>query len=117
MECKVIDEPSKKKIDMYCNDGLGRFVRGEYGWATREAFMLAYVRDGSTISSRLEPFLAQGRTKLPDIYLTCSLPESIGEPDMHLARSNHDRKFRYLGQSNDGPGTITIWHLWIAVRA
>jgi hypothetical protein len=114
VECKLIDARSRKKIDLYCNDGLVRFVRGEYGWAAREAFMLAYVRDGSTISSCLEPFLAQSRTKQPDIYLTDALPESVGESDMHLARSSHSRTFRYVGQSQDIPGCIAIWHLWIA---
>jgi hypothetical protein len=114
VECKLIDARSRKKIDLYCNDGLIRFVRGEYGWATREAFMLAYVRDGSTISSWLEPFLAESRTKLPDSYLTNALPESVGESDMHLARSSHNREFRYIGQPHDSPGAIAIWHLWIA---
>ena len=114
VECKLIDAPSGRKINSYCNDGLVRFVRGEYGWATREAFMLAYVRDGSTIKLCLEPFLAQSRTKQPDIYLTDALPESIGESDMHLARSSHNRAFRYIGQSHGSPGAIAIWHLWIA---
>ncbi len=114
VECKVIDAQSKKKINLYCNDGVARFVRGEYGWATREAFMLAYVRDGSTISSCLEPFLTQSRTKLPDTYRTDSLPASIGGSDILLARSRHNREFSYLGQSNSGPGTIELWHLWIA---
>ena len=113
VECKLIDAPSTKKVDLYCSDGLVRFVRGEYAWATREAFMLAYVRDGSTVSSCLEPVLAQSRTKQPDIYLTDALPESVGESDMHLARSRHNREFRYVGLSH-GPGAITIWHLWIA---
>ena len=114
VECKLIDVGSRRKIDLYCNDGLIRFVRGEYGWATREAFMLAYVRDGSTISSCLEPFLVQSRTKLPDIYLTDALPKPIGESDMHLARSSHNRQFRYIDQAHSSPGAIAIWHLWIA---
>jgi hypothetical protein len=113
VECKVINTPSRKKIDLYCNDGLVRFVRGEYGWATCEAFMLAYVRDGSTISSCLEPFLAQSRTRQPDPYLTDAMPVSIWESDMDLARSSHNREFCYIGQSH-GPGAIAIWHLWIA---
>jgi hypothetical protein len=72
--------------------------------------MLAYVRDGSTISSRLAPFLVAGRAGQPDVYLTEALPESIWE---HLARSTHKREFHYVRQSH-GPGAITIWHLWIA---
>ena len=80
VECKVIDARSRRTVDLYCDDGLLRFVRGEYGWATREAFMLAYVRDGSTISSCLAPFLIKSRTRQPDTYLTDALPESIWEP-------------------------------------
>ena len=75
--------------------------------------MLAYVRDGSTISSCLEPFLAQSRTRQPDPYLTDAMPVSIWESDMDLARSSHNREFCYIGQSH-GPGAIAIWHLWIA---
>jgi len=113
VECKLIDTRSRKTIDLYCDDGLLRFVRGEYSWATREAFILAYVRDGSTISSCLEPFLAKSRVRQPDPYLTGALPESIWEPDRRLARSSHNREFRYVGHSH-GPGAIAIWHLWIA---
>jgi len=113
VECKLIDAESRKTIDLYCDDGLLRFVRGEYSWATREAFMLAYVRDGSTISSCLEPFLAKSRTRQPDTYRSDSLPESMWESDTHLARSSHNRDFRYVGRSHS-PGSIAIWHLWIA---
>ncbi len=116
VECKLIDAPSEKRIKLYCDKGLARFVRGEYAWATREAFMLAYVRDGSTIWSCLKPFLAKARTLQPDIYLTDALPEAMGESGMPLARSSHNRKFRYIGQSHSSPGAIAIWHLWIAGR-
>ena len=78
--------------------------------------MLAYVRDGSTIWSCLKPFLAQARTMQPDRYLTEALPESVGESEMHLARSSHNREFRYVGQAQASPGAIAIWHLWIAAH-
>jgi hypothetical protein len=114
VECKLIDARARKKVDLYCNDGLLRFVRGDYGWATREAFMLAYARDGSTIASCLVPFLAQSQTRQPDTYLTECLPISKGGSAIHLARSSHKRKFRYIGPSSGSPGPISIWHLWIA---
>ncbi len=113
VECKLIDVRRRKTVDLYCEDGLLRFVRGDYGWATREAFMLAYVRDNSTIVACLRPFLHESRTKQPDVYRTDALPESISESDMHVARSSHNREFRYVGLGN-GPGAIAIWHLWIA---
>ena len=112
VECKLIDALSGKKVDLYCTEGLLRFLRGEYGWATREAFMIAYVRDGSSIFSCLAPFLSQSLTKPPDVFLTDALPESIRELGMHLARSSHRREFRYISQSNGTPGVIAIWHLW-----
>ena len=117
VECKILDEPSGKKIEMYCNDGLTRFVRGEYAWASREAFMLAYVRDGATILSTLSPLLTQSQALKPDVFQTEALPDSIIHPNLHLARSNHSRNFRYVGQSSqNSPGTIAIWHLWLLSR-
>lgn len=113
VECKLIDVSSEKRIGLYCEKGLARFVRGEYAWAACEAFMLAYVRDGSTIWSCLEPFLVRARAMQPDTYLTDTLPEQIGESEMQLARSRHNREFRYVGQSQNSPGPIAIWHLWI----
>ena len=116
VECKLIDAPSGKEVRFYCDEGILRFVRGEYGWATREAFMLGYVRDGSTIASCLKPFLVQSKSRQPDIYLTDALPESKVESGMDLARSSHNREFRYVGQSQANPGAIAIWHLWFAAH-
>lgn len=113
VECKLIDAPARKRIKLYCDDGLLRFVKGEYGWAGREAFMLAYVRDGSTISSCLYPFLVESQSQAMDAFFTGTLPESIGEASMYLARSRHHRAFRYLGLEHDEPGPIAIWHLWL----
>src|SRR5580658_3469233 len=47
----------------------------------------------STISSCLEPFLARNQIEPLDLYLTGALPIPVGEPDMHLARSSHNREF------------------------
>jgi hypothetical protein len=114
VECKILDKPSGKKIEMYCNDGLARFVRGEYAWASLEAFMLAYVRDGSTILSSLSPLLAQSQALKPDVFQTDVLPDLIKHTSMHLARSSHNRTFRYVSQtSQNNPGVIAIWHLWL----
>ena len=115
VECKLIDIQRRKTVNLYCDDGLTRFVRGEYGWATREAFMLAYVRDESTIGACLRPFLHDSVKKQPDAYLTDALPEPIPATDLPIARSFHNREFRYSGLSH-GPGVIQIWHLWLTLR-
>jgi hypothetical protein len=117
VECKLIDEPSGKRIELYCSQGLARFLRGEYAWAVREAFMLGYVRDGSTIFSCLEPFLAQSRASEPDPYQTEALPTSMtSHRPTELARSRHNRGFRYIRTPQNEPGTIAVWHLWTSIR-
>jgi hypothetical protein len=117
VECKLIDAPSGKKIELYCSQGLARFLRGEYAWAVREAFMLGYVRDGSTIFSCLKPFLAQSKASKPDTYKTEALPTSMpGHGSAELARSRHKRAFRYIGNPQNEPGTIAVWHLWTSFR-
>jgi len=114
VECKLLDEPHGKQIEMYCNDGLARFVRGEYAWACREAFILGYVRDGSTILSSLSPLLAQSQSLPPDVFHTEALPGSVMHPRIQMARSSHNRTFLYVGQSaSNSPGVIALWHLWL----
>ena len=40
--------------------GFSAFVEGAYAWANREAFMLAYVRDGSSIDASTEATVGAG---------------------------------------------------------
>ena len=54
VECKPVDATHSAGHD-YCDDGLIRFVRGDYAWAMQEGMMLAYVRDGRTIAGHLIP--------------------------------------------------------------
>lgn len=112
VECKIIDISSHKQIELYCQKGLLRFIKGEYAWAVREAFMLAYVRDGSTISTCLSPFLSKCQSGESDTYHTTALPGP--EDGEALARTNHAREFHYINQREEGPGPISIWHLWLA---
>lgn len=108
VECKLLDMNKNKTIDLYCNQGLARFVEGQYAWYAREAFMLAYVRDGATIAGCLVPHLEKNQKKVPDPFLTEQLPIAINHTSFDLARSRHGRIFR------DNPGSIDVWHLWLA---
>jgi hypothetical protein len=112
VECKLIDYPARKTVGLYAKDGLARFLRGEYAWARREAFMLAYVRDGSAIDVRLTPFLAKHKNRATDRYSTEQLPSPVGTRT-DLARSTHARSFSYPLQTPSSPGPIVIWHLWL----
>ncbi|NJN00119.1 MAG: hypothetical protein HC793_00035 [Aquincola sp.] len=39
-EAKIIDIPKKKTPSLYRTKGIARFVRGDYAWTSREAFMV-----------------------------------------------------------------------------
>lgn len=113
VECKLIDRTKGRTVNLYAKQGLARFLSGEYAWATREAFMLAFVRDGSFIRSTLVPFLEKHKQGALDLYNTEALPTFVGTR-MDLARSVHGRSFSYVHQQPpSSPGPITIWHLWL----
>lgn len=106
VECKLIDRPRRKTVELYCREGLMRFVRGEYAWMCTEAFMLAYVRDGSTVAATLPPYLAT----VTDCAILDAPYTLSGHAD--LSRSGHGRSFTYVGSAGE-PGPIVLWHLWL----
>lgn len=115
VECKIIDLKSNKTPKLYCDQGLSRFIVGEYAWGTSEAFMLAYVRDGSTISSSLVPFLIASENKSSTCYLLMSGPEAVSHEFLDLSCSRHNRLFNYLAMPPyNVPGPIMLWHVWVS---
>lgn len=114
VECKLMDAPAGKSIALYCDKGLTRFVDGRYGWAVREAFMLAYVRDRSTTASCMLPFLESVRGK----FNVDGVISGAAHPSLDIARTAHARSFRYGNRALPGgdPGAIAIWHLWLQLE-
>jgi hypothetical protein len=100
----------------YCDDGLIRFVRGDYAWAMQEGMMLAYARDDRTIADHLIPAMKE-RERMTSLA-TVKLPRACHTPDateddhaepIHI--SKHRRDFVWLdakGKATD----ITIYHQW-----
>lgn len=114
VEAKIIDVSNAKTEALYCEHGVRRFVDGEYAWGNREACMIAYVRDGSSIDSKLKPFLSKSMGESPPKYSVERLPLPAGADTLDLAHSQHGRSFAYNGSSTAGkPGSITVWHLWL----
>ena len=114
-EAKIIDSASGKTELLYCSQGVRRFLIGEYGWGGREAFLLAYVRDGSAILTKLVPMLAAPSQGSKDYATEAGpAPHAIGVKDS--ARSQHTRSFVYAHQPapNDQPGSIGLWHIWLS---
>ena len=110
-EAKIID--AVKGEILYCSQGLQRFLNGEYGWAGREAFMVAYVRDFTTIATRLTPYLSAPAQMTS--YAVQTAPASLGLAGCDAARSKHDRSFLYahMAPPANFPGAIELWHLWV----
>ncbi len=104
----------------YCDDGLIRFVRGDYAWAMQEAAMLAYARDGRAIASHLSPVMAEqvrmkslSTTKLP---AQCGPTAELLEHAEPIHASEHHRAFCWPhGKGIATP--ITIYHLWCSCAA
>lgn len=115
IECKLIDAPNRKTVDLYCHDGLARYSTGDYAWTNREALMLAYVRDGATISGHLYPYLDASSKRTPPEYAVVSLPGRCAPSLPDAAVSDHGRYFTYVHGSHLGkaPGDIRVWHLWV----
>ena len=115
IEAKPMDatHPAGSK---YCDDGLIRFVRGDYAWAMQEAMMLAYTRDGRTISEHLIPAMDQAdrMTSLATIDLPQASPVAGASacPEAEAVHiSHHRRSFKW--PNNKGSATdITVYHLW-----
>ena len=112
IEAKILDRSSSKTISLYCRDGIRRFVDGEYAWGSCEAFMIGYVRDGSTIDATLREFLSRPSAK--QRYLVEVLPVAAGSGITDFAYTRHGRNFAYVNQPPPNtPGPISIWHLWL----
>jgi hypothetical protein len=115
IECKPVDtaHPAGGK---YCDDGLIRFVRGDYAWAMQEGMMLAYARDGRTIADYLVPAMREkprlislATNQLPAPCLTPAAAACTGTEVVHTSR--HRRGFPWpegKGLATD----ITVYHLW-----
>lgn len=114
-EAKVINRPKEQTVEKYCKEGMRRFVEGEYGWIGADGLMLAYVRDGSTLSGHLAPELERFAKDALDPLGTVSVTRTP-TPD-HL-ESVHRREFVVPAAQGDvSPGPITLTHLWLDARA
>jgi hypothetical protein len=115
IECKPVDA-SYAAGSKYCDQGVIRFVKGDYAWAMQEGMMLAYVRDGRTIGSHLIP--AMREPKRMDSLATVQLPQRCaahiaagGDKAEMIHISTHRRSFSWPGGKGNATD-ITIYHLW-----
>jgi hypothetical protein len=109
-ECKPVDD-THAIGQHYCDQGIMRFINGEYAWAMQDGLMVGYVRGNRTISSTLSPALAardrHGRLGSPTPPAAFSPKE-----DNPLHRTEHARNFMWtIGQK---ACSISLYHSWHA---
>ncbi|MDP3069386.1 MAG: hypothetical protein Q8N18_03815 [Opitutaceae bacterium] len=115
IEAKPVDSTHYAGSD-YCDDGIIRFVRGDYAWAMPEAMMLAYARDGRTVANHLIPAMREATrlkslttAELPRPCRTVAAAACAEAEAVHISR--HRRDFPWP----DGKGSATeimVYHLW-----
>lgn len=114
VECKILEQGTKKNVAAYCNNGVHRFVEGSYAAWMREGMMLAYVRTSQSLPGDLTKQLGTDKMKehlASDGSLTkCSLTRI--DPRVYI--SVHERVWPYPGTKNY-PGPIEVRHLWLHV--
>lgn len=115
-ECKIIDLAEQKTPAKYRDEGIRRFVVGDYAWASQEALMFAYVR---CKTSKLNASVLTGLQTYADMNCTAQsmrLSNSALITNDAMGSSSHDRHFQYMHTPTPAsPGPIELWHLWLAV--
>lgn len=113
VECKLVSNVHPVTTS-YCNKGVYRFVKGDYGWAMQEGMMLAYVRHNYTLLTNLNPILTQEpyHHRLGHPLPLEVVPEGDTHPfaeELHL--TTHSRDFEWPHEK--GPANeIRIFHSW-----
>ncbi|WP_397384227.1 hypothetical protein [Prosthecobacter sp.] len=119
VECKIVDKTSKRSAGpWYGDEGMIRFVNGDYAWAMTEGIMLAYARDSRTIADHLIPALAETarmatlktQTLPVPVPFKALMAKSVCQETLH--QSTHGRGFTYLENKGIAPD-ITLYHLWL----
>jgi hypothetical protein len=112
VECKPVDATHPAGSD-YCDEGLRRFVVGDYAWAMQDALMIGYVRAGRSIARHLVPALASRAdlqtVRAPGLAWPDLAPAEPATEALHV--TVHERGFSWCG--GKGPACpVTIYHSW-----
>ncbi|MCP3999006.1 MAG: hypothetical protein GY722_28680 [bacterium] len=116
VECKRIEKKKFFAGSWYCDDGLSRFVDGDYAWAMEQGLMLGYARHQRTITGHLIPAMQQPERleRLNTAQLPRMMVRRGAEARNHaeaLYVSRHRRDFSWV--DGKGPATeILIYHSW-----
>ncbi len=111
VECKIIDNGTRD-LGKYCNNGVKRFVDGDYGWRMPQGMMCAYVRTKQELPVALEDYFGTAGVAAFLCLVSTSLTKSaltMHNPFIYI--SDHARPWTFPDGSS--PGNISVQHLWL----
>ena len=111
VECKLLDATHNTRA--YGDNGIMRFVRGEYAWAMPHAMMIGYVATGAHRAEDFPQLLGTDRTRY-QLDGNPVLVEVANSPREVTMTSTHTRTWRYP-RSNGDPGAVEILHYWLGL--
>ncbi len=111
IECKPVDKKHSIKRDYY-EEGIKRFLDGDYAWAIPSAMMIGYAREGRKLKDNFIPYILENRTQL---FLVEHTAPSEKFFDGSICETIHDRKFILPDHSNK-VGKISIQHHWLQLN-
>jgi hypothetical protein len=112
VECKPVDK-THPAGSAYCDEGLIRFVRGDYAWAMQSAMMVGYARASYTILPKLCDALQARPNEIRTVSKTQPCRRSKANSASEVVHiSKHGRTFRYVETGQPAP-MVTIRHLWL----
>lgn len=107
IESKMVS--TQRSLDKYTEQGLYRFVCGDYAWTMQAALMLGYQVPTFRTLDQLESRLSHDQ-KLLCCQAQQSAPFLRSAPQPLSGVSLHDRPWQY--PTGGVPGTIEVWHMW-----
>lgn len=112
IECKIIE--SGKPPLLYIKEGIRRYVDGEYAWASRSTFMIAYVRNQHKLPYSLKDSYKKNFEN--EIVKRCypnnnkyRLWHDTKKPKSYITCHNREWSHNLYGS----PESIKISHIWL----
>lgn len=112
IECKVLDR-NGADLKKYADNGILRFVNGEYAWAMPHSMMLAYVKCEQSLPSALDTYLKKDGHKTRYSVEKAVTKYRLSQKSPLLCSTQHGRSWSYL-RGKKPPGDIEIMHLWLS---
>lgn len=120
VECKIIERGHKSRtVASYCQEGILRFVNGDYAWVMSSAMMVAYLRRSSeSLPGSLVRYFKNSTKVDFEVATHPQLnPLRTNKNPPYAYHSKHRRSKALVGHLKRPVGPIEITHLWFELQS